>query len=108
MGVADSSRNTFLVHLDTDHQVQSQQQEVVDIFVGEGFTVQMGMDTAKTHQPPRSKTVAVQLRDLDMLVITDNHISDVTTAGNQKGDLSLNLLGKGGYLPGRFPGDDLL
>jgi hypothetical protein len=62
--------------------------------------MQVGMDTAESHQSARSSPEASNIRKPYPFVITHNHMGDSASAGDQQSNLSLYFRRKGGKLAG--------
>ena len=62
----------------------------------------MGMDAPQSPQPTRTESIATQVRNHDAFVVTDDDMADITAAGDQQANLTLDFEGEEGYLAGQF------
>jgi hypothetical protein len=62
----------------------------------------MSVDAPQSPQPTRTESIAAQVRYHDTFVVTDDDVADITTAGDQHANLTLDFEGEEGYLAGQF------
>jgi hypothetical protein len=63
---------------------------------------------SQAHEPAQAEPESSQIRDKDVLVVTDDDGNDLAFPVHQKRDLSLDLERNGAKLAGQFMGDDVL
>ena len=108
VGKLDLSRVAVFLHLDRCNQVQSQQSEVVQVVLSEGFAAQVCVDKAESAESSGAPTEPPDIGKIDVRRIAKNHIANVPVAGYQNADLSPKLFGERGKMPGQFRRYDLL
>jgi hypothetical protein len=87
-------------------EIESQQGEVRQVVRGEVFAGQVRMDQTEPLETAGGGTKALQGGDKDIVVRPCDDVSDFTTAGDQKADLTIDLAGEFRERPGQFVGDD--
>ena len=96
---------TIIEHLDSAYCIESQQRQVGQIVVGEGFVVEVRVDQAQPAQTVAAAPVGGEVGKKHGTRVADHDGPDVSTAIQQDADLALDLardLGKGAGELGRY------
>lgn len=89
-------------------EVEAQQREVRQIVRGEVFAGQVRVDQTESAETAGGGAKTLQGRDQDVVVRPDDDVSDLTPAGDQQPDLTVDLAGEFRERPGQLVGDDPL
>ena len=86
-------------------QVETEHRQVGEIVVGEVLALQVGVNEAQPPQPFFPKGIVGQIRDENAPLITDDHIFHLAEPVYQNSDLSSDIPGEFGQLPGQIKSD---
>jgi hypothetical protein len=95
-------------YLHSGHEVEAQEGKVGQVILRKVFAFQMGVDASQPPQPPSPPTVPAEVGDEDLLVVPHDGEVDLALAIDDDPDLTSDLMGELGEVPGQFRGDDLL
>ena len=78
--VIDGTGQTIIANGETDHQVETQQGQIIEVVLGERLTFEMGVNTTQASQTTASHAVTTQVRDNNFAIIAQHHILYFATA----------------------------
>jgi hypothetical protein len=108
VGVRNGPWRALLSHLNAHHQVKTQENEVREVFPGQGLAVDVGVKAPQALKPAQAEPESPQIRDEDVLVVPYDDRNHFSFSAHQKRNLSLNLERNGAKLAGQFMGDDFV
>jgi hypothetical protein len=81
MGSVYQARQTIVwVDIDRNHQIQPQECQVREVILRQPFTTQMCMDKAETSKAIYRYADALEIRQLNTAIVSDNYILNMPTA----------------------------
>jgi len=102
MGNLQTPRPAVWPNLDHRNHVQTQKPKIIQVISGKRLTPEMGVHQSQAAQTPRPATKTPNLRDLEFLSITDNHIPYRSIPAHQDPNLTSNLVGNRGQVISKF------
>ena len=82
------------VHSNGCNTIQPQEDQIHEVFLGEGFFLQMGMNQTQAPQTPAPPTAFGQVRNEERAGTADQNGFDRSIAGQEEPDLAAAFEGK--------------
>jgi hypothetical protein len=76
----ETGKPIVLVNINRDHQIESEQRQVGEVVLSQTLATKMCMHTTQPTKAIYRHANALEVRQLDSLVVTDHHVFDVTAA----------------------------
>jgi len=106
VGPVGASRQPVRKDLDGADEIEAQERQVRQVVVRQLFAVEMGMDEAQAPEARRRGAEAVQRRQDDLPVRSDDDEGDLPPAREENPDLPADFRGKLGQVSRQFMGQD--
>jgi hypothetical protein len=100
--VDQAGQSVVWIDVDRNHQIESQQSEVSEVVLSQAFAAQMRVQAAQSAEAIDGDADTFEVRKLDAPVISNHHIFDVTTAIDERADLSPRFVREFGQLAREF------
>ena len=76
------------VYVDCDHQVEPQQRQVSQVVLSQSFAPEVSVHAAQTAKPINRRAHAFEIRQLNAPVVANHYVFNMSTAIDQRADLS--------------------
>ncbi len=108
VGVVDPSRQAVAADGKRRHQIEAQQGEVGEVVLGEGLSLEVGMDAAQAAQAAAAEAEGGEVGDDDLAVVADDDVDDGPLAVDDHPELAAQLEGALAQVAGQFRSDQLI